>query len=58
MLKILKRSWEPFRSCLPNSAANPANWTGLAVLSKSQVIIEASYLDVKSSKKTNQKLLH
>ena len=31
-----KRSWEPFRICLLNSTANPANfhpnWAGLAVL--------------------------
>ena len=36
MLKIWRRSWEPFRSCLLNSTANPAhfqrNWAGLAVL--------------------------
>ena len=36
MLKIWKRSWEPFRSYLLNSTANPAhfhsNWAELAVL--------------------------
>ena len=35
-LKIKKKSWEPFRSCLLNSTANPAQfgwkWAELAVL--------------------------
>ena len=36
MLKVWKKSWEPFGSCLLNSTANPAKlgwkWAGLAVL--------------------------
>ena len=36
MLRVWKKSWEPFRSCLPNSTANPAHFhpslAGLAVL--------------------------
>ena len=36
ILKILKKSWEPFGSYLQNSTANPAhfhsNWAGLAML--------------------------
>ena len=36
ILKIWKKSWEPFGSCLLNSTANPAQfewkWAGLAVL--------------------------
>ena len=43
MLKILKRSWEPFRSCLLNITANPANfhqnWAGL----QPPLIIHASH---------------
>jgi hypothetical protein len=35
-IKEKLKSWEPFRSCLLNSTANPAhfhqNWAGLAVL--------------------------
>ena len=35
-IKEKLKSWEPFRSCLLNSTANPSdfhlNWTGLAVL--------------------------
>ena len=38
MLRVWKKSWEPFRSCLSNSTANPAhfhpNWVGLTVLFK------------------------
>ena len=41
ILKIWKKSWEPFRSYLLNSTANPANfhpnWTGLAVLISRQL---------------------
>ena len=37
-----KKSWEPFRSFLPNSTANPAhfnqNWAGLAVLYSRQIL--------------------
>ena len=37
-----KKSWEPFRSCLLNSTANPAhfhpNWAGLAVLFSRQLL--------------------
>jgi hypothetical protein len=42
MLKIWKKSWEPFRSCLLDSTANPAhfhpNWAGLAVLFSRQIL--------------------
>ena len=37
-----KKSWEPFKSCLLNSTANPANfhpnWAGLAVLFSRQLL--------------------
>ena len=42
MLKIWKKSWEPFRICLLNSTANPAQfgwkWAGLALLSSRQLL--------------------
>ena len=42
LLKIWKRSWEPFRSCLLNSTANPVhfhqNWAELAVLFSRQIL--------------------
>ena len=42
MLRIWKRLWEPFGSCLLNSTANPAhfhpNWAGLAILFSRQII--------------------
>ena len=42
ILKRKKKSWEPFRSCLLNSTANPAhfhqNWAGLAVLFSRQIL--------------------
>jgi hypothetical protein len=38
----MKKSWEPFRICLLNSTANPAQfgwkWAGLAVLSSRQLL--------------------
>ena len=44
-IKIIReklKSWEPFRSCLLNSTANPAyfhqNWAGLAVLFSRQIL--------------------
>ena len=41
MLKVWKKSWEPFGSCLLNSTANPARlgwkWAGLAVLFSRQL---------------------
>ena len=41
MLKVWKKSWEPFGSCLLNSTANPAKlgwkWAGLAVLFSRQL---------------------
>ena len=42
ILKIWKKSWEPFGSYLLNSTANPAhfhpNWAGLAVLFSRQLL--------------------
>ena len=42
ILKIGKKSWEPFGSYLLNSTANPAhfhpNWAGLAVLFSRQLL--------------------
>ena len=42
ILKIWKKSWEPFRSYLLNSTANPAhfypNWAGLVVLFSRQLL--------------------
>jgi hypothetical protein len=39
---VKKKSWEPFRSCLLDSTANPAhfhpNWPGLAVLFSRQIL--------------------
>ena len=41
ILKVWKKSWEPFGSCLLNSTANPAKlgwkWAGLAVLFSKQL---------------------
>ena len=41
MLKVWKKSWEPFVSCLLNSTTNPAKlgrkWAGLAVLFSRQL---------------------
>ena len=41
MLKVWKKTWEPFGSCLLNNTANPAklgwNWAGLAVLFSRQL---------------------
>ena len=41
-IKVKKKSWEPFRICLLNSTANPAQfgwkWAGLAVLSSRQLL--------------------
>ena len=41
MLKVWKKSWEPFGSCLLKSTANPAKlgwkWAGLAVLFSRQL---------------------
>ena len=41
MLKVWKKSWEPFGSCLLNSTANPAHfhpsWAGLVVLFSRQL---------------------
>ena len=41
MLKIWKKLWEPFRSCLLNTTANPAQfrwkWAGLAMLFSRQL---------------------
>ena len=41
MLKVGKKSWEPFGSCLLNSTANPTKlgwkWAGLAVLFSRQL---------------------
>ena len=41
-IKEKKKSWEPFRICLLNSTANPANfhpnWAGLAVLFSRQIL--------------------
>ena len=66
ILKVWKKLWEPFRSCLLNSTANPAHFhpslAGLAVLFSRQLLngsptiffkLSAYFFKINSLKPTN-----